>query len=400
MPEPALATPPAEQTPPQPAAAAPQTPPAETGILNDPELAAQFENPFDALDTKLKAKPPEKKEEAPAPKAEDPKVKKDAPAEAPKKQVAVPKELKAHNEQLLSELRAERKQREEMERKYKEYEKKDLDTSKLAQQIAESKKEMERLQGELRASKFETTEDFKNRYDKPIARMAARAKADIEQLPLIIGKDEETGEVKTRLATWNDMLELYNMPYGLAVGHVKRLFGDNYDVVKDHLKALHDRMDEKQAALEDEKANWQKRSAEEDAKRISEREAISEMWERVNKDISAKNPEWYGEDASDLEGNELLKEGYRLVDSAYNNDALTPQQKVILDANIRHKAAAFGRDQHRIMKLQSRVAELEEKLNGKKASAPGAVRREGDGGGAAPQKGILEDDELTEAFRA
>jgi len=384
-----------QQTPP-----AAQQPPPDTGILNDPELAQTFENPFEALDTKLKVAPPEKKEEAPP--ATPPKVeakKEAAPVEKPQKPTAVPKALKEHNEQLLSELRAERKQREDYERKFKEFEKKDLDTSKLAQQIAESKKEMERLQGELRASKFETTEDFKARYDKPIARLAARAKADVEQLPIIIGKDEDTGEVKTRLATWNDMLELYNMPYGLAVGHVKRLFGDNYDVVKDHLKALHDRMDEKQAALEDEKVNWQKRSQEEDAKRISEREAISEMWERVNKDISAKNPEWYGEDANDPEGNELLKEGYRLVDSAYNNPTLTPQQKVILDANIRHKAAAFGRDQHRLMKLSSRVAELEEKLNGKKASAPGAVRRDGDGGSAVPQKGILEDDELTEAFK-
>jgi len=119
----------------------------------------------------------------------------------------------------------------------------------------------------------------------------------------------------------------------------------------------------------------------------------------IRKDISEKNPQWFGEDPNDPEGNELLKEGYKLADEFFKRDDLTPQDRTIFEEHARHRLAAFPRLLRMVSTKDARIAELEEKLAGKKASQPGAVRREG-GETASPQPtDILDDPELMDAFK-
>lgn len=241
---------------------------------------------------------------------------------------------------------------------------------------------------------------FKKNYVAPLERHIESVKSRIGQFRVITGKDEASGEAVTRPATFDDFVQLYSMPEGAMADAAERMFGaTNARRVERYIDDARALVEKRDLALDDEKNNWQRHKQEEETKLIREREAIGEMWTKVNQDLSEKHPEWFGEIEGDEEANKLLKEGYELVDSAYNNEALTPQQKVVLDANIRHRAAAHARDQYLIAKKDARIAELEEKLSGKKASAPGAVRREGDGTAQPTQKGILEDDELAASFQ-
>lgn len=385
------------------------TPPADAGALNDPELAQAFDNPFQSLDDKTVKKPdepatppaekPDEKKPEPAAAKKDDAAKTPPPAKDDKKDKAaappaakpVPKELKAHNEQLLKELREERSAKSELEKQIQAAKAAGESTAKLSQELAQSKKDIERLKGELGAAKFSVSDDFKRNHQMPWERAVKRIQGQIEQLQVVVGKNEETGEFSYRPAAWKDFYEAYHLPTGQALARIRELFGDNAPVVNQFLFELQQKAQSYQDAQEDERQGWEKRQQEMETTKIREQEAIAEMWEKVNSDIATKHPEWFGEDPDDTEGNELLKEGYQLVDSAYSNQSLTPQQKVLLDAHIRHRAAAFNRDQHRIARLTSRITELEEKLGGKKASAPGAIRKEGGESAVPTQKGILEE---------
>jgi len=407
MPE--TATPPPVATPPPSPTqfTSPEPAKSDVSIMNDPDLEkAAFGDgdPFQKLDEKVKPKPatpePEKKPEAAKP---DEKKDKTTPAPSPekKKDKPEPAGLVAHKEQLLNELKEERRIRKELEAERDKLKTGSQDSSKLAQEIAASKKESERLQAELRAARFEVDDKFKAQYVKPLERHLDSVKTRIAQLKVITGIDEATQEKKTRPASYDDFLQLYNMTDGDMVETAERMFGSTQArLVEKYVFDARNLVEQREVALQEERTNWQSRKLEEETAAIREKEAIGEMWTNVNKDLAAKHPEWFGEIEGDEDGNKLLKEGYELVDSAYNNQSLTPQQKVVLDANIRHRAASFPRAQYMIAKRDARIAELEEKLGGKKSSAPGAVRREGDGTTPVQQKGVLDDDELAAAFNS
>jgi len=391
-----------EQTPPTPDA----TPAPDTGFLNDPELDAHFADPFEKIDEKVKTpkveeKPKEEKKPEATPDKPKVEAKKDDKKDVPTpKDKPVPKELKEHNEKLLNELKEERRIRQELEKKYSDAESKGKDTAKLAAQIAAKEKEISEIKGELSAARFSVDDTFQKTYVAPLARKVESVKSRIGQFKVIVGTDEATNEVKTRQATFDDVMSLYNMTEADALEASHRLFGPVHSqAINSHLSQLHDLADKRDFALQEERGAWEKQAQERETTKLREKEAIGQMWEKVNSDLTTKHPEWFGENPDDPEGNELLREGYRLVDSAYNGDNLTPQQKVILDANIRNRAAAFARDQHAISKLNARIAELEEKMNGKKQSQPGAVRREGGETIVSEAVDFLDDPELKEAFK-
>lgn len=395
---------------PDPGAAAP-----EPGVLEDKELDAAFENPFGSLDEKVKPKPAETKtdkaddktkpDSKTAPKPEekkvDPKAKVDPKPAKPEEFKGKTAGLKENHDRLLNEKKELEAKYRDLESKYAKAEAAGKDTSKLAERLAAVEKERDEVRGELAAARFMPSDEFKAKHQGPWDRMWQRIQSEVKGMKVITGqRNDETGEVPTRAATMNDFLELKKMPLPEALEMTDKYFTPAAaSLVKQRLTALDDMEADWNASLENEKASWQKKQQEAEATRIREQEAIGSMWEKVNADITSKNPEWFGEDPNDPEGNALLKEGYELVDSAYGKNNLTLQQKVILDANIRHRAAAFARDQHKITKLTARVAELEEKLAGKKSTAPGAVRRDGDSNTPEPETPILQDPGLEEAFR-
>ncbi len=278
-----------------------------------------------------------------------------------------PKALREQYEATSTELKTTKARITEMERKLADAEARGRDTTALTQRLADMEKEKATLQGELRAFRAEKDPEFQAKWEKPFDQAAEYARKDIEGLTIY---DENENPV--RQATWDDFVDIYKMSKGKAITEAKAKFGpDAAGIVLSHISDLK-RMDwQKNQALNEERANFSKREQEQTARQAMEREAVQKMWMDVNKDLAERHPEWYQPDPTDEEGNTLLADGYKLVDSALaNRNAMTLQQKVILDAQVRNRAAAFTRSQHQLARARERIAELEAIVAGKKAGLP------------------------------
>lgn len=335
------------------------------------------------------AEPAAPAEPAATPPAQDPNA---APPAAAPKPDAAPQNPKALRERLSAvekEAREKGSRVTELEARIADYEKKGLDTTKLSERLAAREKELGDLQSQLRAMRREKSPEFVEKYDKPFNQAAEYAQAEIQQLQIEAQVDSQTGDVlaPARAAKWDDFIALYQMPKGKAIAEAKKLFGDAAGVVISHLTDLQ-RMDyQRKAALESERKSQEAMLKDQEAKALQQREFITQTWTRLTNEIAERNPEWYGEDPKDPEFNELLKEGYQMVDSRFSG-TLTPQQQMIFDANIRARAAAFPGIAHRLTKAQNRIAELEAALAEARGSEPGKTLRPGgnaDGGSGLPQ---------------
>ena len=388
------AAPAANPTPaaPAPATPAPSTPaPAPTPQAAAPSApAGDAGDPFEDFDRKLTEQFDIKPEVKPPATPEAGKTPEPKPGEKPKPEVKPaakppeaggPKQLREQYESTKAERDALAIKVADFEKRIADAESKGKDTTALAEKLAKAESRQAEMEAELRAARQEVSPEFKQKYDEPFNRAAEYAKRDIEQL-VVIDEDEGT----QRAATWEDFIGIYRLPKGKAIMEARRLFGpEQAQIAMGHLADLQ-RLDyQRNAALEQEKATWAERETSRVAAAAQEREATQQMWKKVNDDIKAKRPEWFGEDPEDEEGNKLLAEGYRLVDTAFSNrEALTPQQRVTVDAQVRNRAAAFPRTVMRLRKANAEISELKAKLAEYEASAPGETRNPG-GGAPAPK---------------
>lgn len=304
----------------------------------------------------------------------------DKPGEKPGEKPAAggPKELRAELDRVKAENKAALDRVAEYERKIAEAEAKGRDTTALAEKLAAAEKKQAEMQAELRAAKREFSDEFKAKHEAPFNAAAEYAKRDIEQL-LVTESNPETGEETQREAKWDDFVALYRLPKGRAIAAAKGMFGgEQLGVVISHLTELQ-RLDwQKTQAAEAEKSGWEAKDKEVAARAAQEREAVSDMWTKVNADLREKKPELFGDDPEDEEGNAILKKGYELVDTAlHNRAAMTTQQRVVVDANIRNRAAAFSRERHRSRRLTAEMTELRAKLAEYESSKPSRTAKPG-----------------------
>jgi hypothetical protein len=287
-----------------------------------------------------------------------------------------PKELRESYERTKAERDEAMARVAEYERKLAEAEARGKDTTVLAEKLAKAEEELRAAQSELRAARREFSPEFVEKYHKPFNEAAEFARSDIEQLVVM---DDEAGE---RQATWDDFVALYRLPKGRALMEVRRLFGEEQaPLVISHLNELQRLERVRVAAERQERASWEQREREEAARLAQQREAVDAMWRRANEDLRAKRPEWFAPDPEDEEGNRLLEDGYKLVDVMFDrNAALTPQQRVLLHAQVRNRAAAFPRMARKAALLTRRVQELEAALAELRGSGPTGGGRRGDCG--------------------
>lgn len=362
---------PAASPAPSPAAASPApAPPAKAGAG-----ASDAPDPFDDLDAKYnlkrhieEPKPPEppKPPEAPAPG-----VKKDATPAAPS---PGPKQLREEYEKTKGELKAKSEQITALEARIADAEAKGKETATLAERLAAREKEFEALQVELRAVKGEMSPEFKAQYEKPFMKAAALAEREVNQLQVL---DPDTQEPVRKASFDRDFTLIYGLDRLEAKKQALKLFGDEAGIVMEHYTALHRLDDLKRDAEQEERASWKSKEEQRTAQEAQQREAVNAMWAKVNTDIKNKHPEWYGEDPKDQERNDVLKEGYALVDSRHNNKALTVQQRVVLDAQIRNRAAAFGWLNLDRSRLAAKLEEANNTIAELRKSKPGATERQG-----------------------
>lgn len=357
--KPADATPPAEPDA-TPDDAPEDTPPAATP---DPAKADDDKSLLDSLDDlKDEPKPEEKK---PEPKKEDVK-----PADKLERQA--PKELREALKKANTEVKAKADQVATLESKIKEYESRGQDTTALTERLAQREKELDTIRGELSLLKFEASDDWKKQYETPFNMAANMAQQDVTQL---VVTDAEGNQ---RQANWDDFVGLYNMPKGKAYERATEMFGPAAQLVTQHLTELK-RLDFMgQQAKEQERKGWADRVKSEQARAVQEREAVMAMWARVNDDLG-KRVKDYADTPDDTESADLRKEGYALFDA----EPKTLQDRVVRDAHVRHRVAAFSVLKLQNARLSEKVATLEKELAAFKDSKPTLdTRRQSD----APKK--------------
>lgn len=309
----------------------------------------------------------------------------DKPAEPDKTAAAAPaKETIKDPKQLRERLAQVEKERDSssneistLKNKIQEYERKGYDTTALSEQLAREQKEKTELMAQVRALKREASPEFKDKWDKPFDQAAAYAKRFVEQLSV----NNEDGE-PARQATWDDFVALYRLPYNKAIAAAKTYFGDAAPGVIQHLTDLQKMDFQRGEALKQEQAQWEATEKAETARAVQQREFIEKTWSTVNKDISERHPDWYLEDPKDDEGNKLLKQGYELVDSK----PASLQEKIVQDAHIRLKAAAFPRLVYKLNRLQEKLEDAEATIAEMKGSKPGSVQKPSSGDSANKPK--------------
>jgi len=309
------------------------------------------------------------------------------PVEAPKGEVTPeppkpvvpdpgPKQLRQQYEKTAAELKAKSEQVSALEKRIADAESKGKDSTALAERLATREKEYESLQAEVRALKQEASPEFKVKYDKPFNTAAAYAKRDVEQL--LVANEDGTN----RTATWNDFSRLYQLPKGKAIQEANQLFGDTAPIVIQHLTELQ-RLDYQRAvALEEEKAGWKERETKTQAEQAQQREAFEAASTKVRQDYIEKHPEWYGEDPEDKEGNELLKEGFSMLEKKPK----TLRESVMLYERNKLNAAAFPRMAARFERVKAELEEAKATIEELKKSGPGGSKNPGGGSGDTAPK--------------
>jgi len=380
----APATAPAPAPTPKPAAASP-APAADAGGDSEP-------NPFDALDgmiAKSRGKEPPKPDDAKGDLrdkskdlAPDPKDKgAAAPAVDPKAVAAQgPKALREQLEKTNGELKTFREKATALEAKIADYEKRGKDTATLADRLAVIEKEKESLAADLRALRQEASPEFKAKYEVPFQRAADVAKNLVTQLQTVEMEGADGSMVPPRAATWDDFARIYAMPYGQAAAEAEKLFGKSERVIMAHWERLHGLQEEKNLAMNDERANWKKKEEESKAaaaaREAQKEKTIAEVqsaWKQVNAEILEKNPELYGAKPDDKEEATILAKAYE----TWEAKPKTWKGQVIKDAMLRNRLAASYLQEHRMAKQADRIAELEAALAAAKGSRPGSTRTPG-----------------------
>lgn len=338
-------------------------------------------NPFSALDAKARALPAkvEPAKEPPKEGATDQPAKPDPAKPTPSKEDRTakdPKWFREQHEKSQNELKASADRIRSMEARIADFEARGKDVTVLTERLAKLEQERDGLRGELRASKQEPSEEFQKQFVKPFNNAAAYASSMITQLSIA------TEDGGARSATWNDFTALFSMPINKAAAAARQQFGDDAPLVIGQLTELH-RLDHlRNAALEEEKANWKVNSEKEHAQRVQSEQGYKAMVSELDKHFAENNPDFKDAPGDEgKEGRELRQGGYELFDQKPK----TIQEAATRSAYVRHIVGAHYPLIRERDGLRGKVKELESTIAELRKNKPGPSERiTKEAGGAEP----------------
>jgi hypothetical protein len=389
---------------------------AEPAEKPDAAPAAGNDDPWSELDSmaavkKAPAKPADDKGKPADKPAADPKAKPadkkpdDKPAAEPAaddkegKTFQTPKALREHAKRLETDLKTTGEKAKALEAKIADYEKRGADTSKLTERLAAIEKERDEFKAQVWEVKFERSDEFQTKYEKPFQAAANSAKALVEGLE--VQETDGEGNTTTRKATWQDFSSLYAMPLGKSIAAITKLFGPAASIVSHELlslqkldKARGDALTEASTQREQRMKAEEAKSAQERATRAEKEQGLVKLWTDKNKEIAEKNPEYFLPDPKDKEAAAILQKSYELLDQRYGNKDLPVEKQVEMDAQIRNRAAAHPLMVYRLNKASERIAELEAQIAEMTESEAGEPPRRPGGHTQSAAKETNFDDEL------
>ena len=366
--------------PPSPPAAPPAAPPPGPAPAppSEPDPFAEVDALFKAAETP--PAPPSAPPKGEPPKGTPPAKPAAAPPTAPPKAppTPAPKELRAELDRIKGELKTKTDSYAALEAKIADYERRGIDATALTERLATIEKQMEAKDAEIRALKHEASPEFKDKYDVPFNRLAARAQSVVEKIRAV----SEDGE--TRNATWADFGKLYSLDEYTATREARTLFGDEgAGIAMRYYNELHRLDDDRAQALLAEREHWKERETAEQAKRVTTQQQIDQLWQRTNQDLSER-VEDYRDPADDKELADARAKAY----AVYDAQPKTLRERIVKDAHVRQRVAAFVPLKIRLARLAKERDDLQAELDGlKETGSPGhKPARPGGPSGAAPEE--------------
>ncbi len=290
-------------------------------------------------------------------------------------QVAKPSELKSWANRMGERAQKAEKQLVEINRQIKELRanpQQSGDVQALTQELATTKQRLAEHEGELKVTRYERSSEYKDTYEKPYQKAVQNAYGDISELLVAEPNPNDPENPRERQATPADFDEVYQLPLGPATKLAKQKFGDAYTEVLKHRSAVKNAAKTALEAIESHKGKAAEFEQQQTAQQKMEQEGRTRMYGEARQAIAEKYPELFGERDGDTAWNENLNKGRSMADLAFGDrKSLTPQQSVILDAQIHARVSAFPGLRAERDSLKTKVTELEKEVADLRGSAPG-----------------------------
>jgi hypothetical protein len=383
-----------------PAAPAPPAPPSPTqdrtnSPVESPQLESSFDSQFPDADgedtspppaperrTARPSKPAEKTPEKPAAAPAAPAAAKPADEFALPSEVAESKDLKRVRDFAYGQNKAAKtleKEKVALTSKLAEIEqtvpKTVAERDALALKIKDFEKRTNDYEERMRFIDFKQSDFYKNDLEKPYISAFNKAATDIAKCPL----KYMDGEVEqTRQGTSNDLAYLVGLDRRSARIEAQKHFPDDWQDIMAHydkVVPLREKMVEEETNY---KTKWKQIEQDKTAARATEESQFKEAWGKVNEDLASKNPEFKHRE-NDTEGNALLDKGFSLADLFFsdNRTKLSFKDRVVLDAHVRNRVAAYPRMERDLKSKDAKIAQLETDIAELRGSRPGAPRPAG-----------------------
>lgn len=288
--------------------------------------------------------------------------------------------------QLETELQA-------IQAKYQELEKiapnSKAEREQLQTRLADLEKKFNEKEQEIKFLNYERSGEYVEKYQTPYKNAVQAAYNDMKELtvtePDMSQPVGENGQrpTKERAATPADFDSIYGLPLGQATKLANQLFGHAASIVMGHRNEIRRLAQAAVNAVNDWKAKAKEREEKEKADAVTHRDFVSRTWSEVNNNLVQKYPDLFAPDSNDPEGNKKLEEGQRMADAFFADRSSSPlEHRIVFDAQIRNRIAAFPRLKYQRDKLRAENEQLKKDLAELRASNPGAP-----GGGGTPPAG-------------
>jgi hypothetical protein len=263
--------------------------------------------------------------------------------------------------------------------------------------LAQREKRLAELEDKIRFVDYEQSKEYQDTYHAPYVNTWKQAFADIEQMKVIQGENQRPG-------TREDLIRIVQAPdIESATAIAEELFGSTTKA--NYALGLRSKIIEASQRAEMAKQEFRTKGAE----RFKQEAALTEKqqhdraakFSEVADGAVEKYPQWFKPEEGDDRGNELLETGFMLANAAFGGQIVDPQTKqmreptedemILINAQMRNKAAGFDRLAYKNNQLQKRISELEDALSQYEGSEPGAGAAEG-------KKGAEDDDDPFKKF--
>lgn len=257
----------------------------------------------------------------------------------------------------------------EFEKKIQAIESKPVETKADTALVEKYETQIKELKQSLRGYDYQGSDDFKRDHSIPFEKAYKKAIEEVTQLNV-------TKDGQETPATDKDFAYLRALPFGPRRQAARAMFGEDYDIVLQHVSTLEKMRESAIEAINNEKNNYELRQQESTVKQQKEKEEYANALKQSEKEILETVEGFKFSD--DPEEKKAWEAGMAFVEHALNNVASLPtNERAAHAAAVKLKAALYDLDQHRIKGFTAKIKSLTEELEKFRASDPGAGGEKG-----------------------